>query len=109
MTQEQIKQKAKKIAGVPYGDYYKQRLMAATQMADWLLTNLWISVEDELPELNEDVVIAYTYFGELDYAFSHRTESESVLTGDYGFTVYDKRQKITHWMPIPPLKGGNEK
>jgi hypothetical protein len=60
----------------------------------------WISVEDRLPETNEDVLIyrgkrigclvnVYTYLGnnewEDEYGYWSRTDDES----------------ITHWMPLP--------
>lgn len=62
--------------------------------------NKWISVKDELPEINQDVLICrghrtgdiislYTYIGhdewEDEYGYWSRTDDEG----------------ITHWMPLP--------
>ena len=71
--------------------------------AEWQMNNIWISVEEELPE----------NIGE-DYGFS-----EDVIISNHDFCVgyYDYRTKkwmcrimenleienVTHWMPIPKL------
>ncbi len=71
--------------------------------AEWQMNNIWISVEEELPE----------NIGE-DYGFS-----EDVIISNHAFCVgyYDYRTKkwmcsimenleienVTHWMPIPKL------
>lgn len=66
----------------------------------------WISVEDRLPETNEDVLVyrgkcigylvnVYTYLGnnkwEDEYGYWSRTDSDG----------------ITHWMPLPALPKEN--
>ena len=62
------------------------------------LQNQWISVEEALPERGSLVFIRLDHGG-----YSVRL-----------FTNYDKSfidtkgGKVTHWMPIPPLKGGEE-
>jgi len=77
--------------------------------AEWLLDNLWVSVEDELPPFEEDVIVHYdngrSMYGEIfkhGEMFSHRTEDTYAVKDKYNFCIYCD-EKITHWMPIPKL------
>ena len=67
---------------------------------EYALSNLWTSVDDELPKLDEDVVVYYVSDdGEENYMFSHRTDDEEVLTDKNGFCIYNN-EKITHWQKL---------
>ncbi len=55
------------------------------------LTHQWRSVEDELPPIDEDVVVLYLGFVIAYY------------DGEYWHTTYGKRIRPTHWLPIPSL------
>lgn len=72
-------------------------------MANWLLDNLWISVEDELPPFEEVVIVHYDNGGHMyGEMFSHRTEDDYIIKDKYDFFIYF-HEKITHWMTIPKL------
>lgn len=70
--------------------------------ADFALKNQWISVEEALPEVNELV------FG----CVNDEGTSQAVGVAyydEYGGWHYSDEEEIsliTHWMPIPSLKGG---
>lgn len=74
--------------------------------ANYALSNQWISVEEALPEENVFVFVRGentlgTFFNS-DYIGCN---GDWYLLSNYG-TVPDR--KITHWMPIPSLKGGEK-
>lgn len=80
------------------------------------LRNPWISVEDRLPE-EFQMVIVRMQGGSVDSAIYTNGAFERNLQlkfgmKDNGCTVISWQQKftsnITHWMPIPELKGGEE-
>lgn len=88
-----------------------------TASIDFTLANLWISVEEDLPELSENdygrisvpVLIQGTN-GAITkakyFALSGEVPDEGWLYIDAGFGIIAK-DKVTHWMPIPALlKGG---
>ncbi len=79
--------------------------LAAKQMADWLLQNQWISVDEALPdESGEYFVSNGARFREADYdAELHYWVNEPFLGCKFG------SEDVTHWTPIPELpKGGKE-
>lgn len=113
MTKEQIEQKAMQIAddGIKIiekfnpknpPNFYDGAYHGAIEMSRWLLENLWISVEDELPPFEEEVIVyAICDIGPIQF-FCHRSNNPNVVTDKYGFCVYNN-DKITYWMPIPKL------
>ena len=78
----------------------------------------WISVEDELPKIEEadcewvgsKDVLALLWNGEMSVGRHERDNS----TGDHYWVLYnvDKDHQVTHWMPLPSVehlkKGGKE-
>lgn len=70
--------------------------------AVFALQNQWISVEEALPNYEEDVLVTNDV-GE--YWFSHRTENENVMQDENNFASVNGIFKITHWMPISSLEG----
>lgn len=121
MTKEQIEQKAMQIAndGIKIiekfdpknpPNFYEGAYHGAIEMSRWLLENLWISVEDELPPFEEVVIAHYDssnsrYGAIFEHAemFTHRTEDTYAVKDKYNFCIYCD-EIITHWMPIPKLK-----
>lgn len=108
MTKEQIEKKAEEIAWQTSKHYdpnaCKQEWcqMAAMDMACWLFSHQWVSVEDELPPpMSKCDPIS-------DRVFVH-TSSDCVFVDHYDHYYNEwltaKRDNIdvTHWMPIPPL------
>lgn len=105
MKRKEIEHKAKEIANQwqEPSDYNIAR-DAATEMAEWLLSHQWVSVEDELPprknggDYSDRVIII--------------TEPLIISASCYD---YDRHRwlcgyAVTHWMPIPPLaEEGGEK
>ena len=84
---------------------------AAKKMGEVILNNLWISVEEALPTYDK-AVIGMDYMPELAWddqtiIFVHRSNNPDVVTDKNKFCVYPPRFcKVTHWMEIPSLKGG---
>ena len=58
------------------------------------LASQWVSVEERLPEIGELVVAAYIGFVTATY------------DGEDWYDANDHLIRPTHWLPIPPLKGG---
>ena len=81
-------------------EIYDAAMKAFVTGVEYLLSNLWTSVDDKLPKLDEDVVVYYVSDdGEENYMFSHRTDDEEVLTDKNGFCIYNN-EKITHWQKL---------
>ena len=66
----------------------------------YALSNQWISVEESLPEYEEDVLIAY---GDDEYGLCHRSNSPDVLTDINGFCNYAYKEVLA-WLPIPKFE-----
>lgn len=75
------------------------------------LQNQWISVDEDLPPYDK-AVIGMDYMPELAWddqtiIFVHRSDNPNVVTDKNKFCVYPPRFcKVTHWMEIPSLEGG---
>ena len=63
----------------------------------------WISVDDELPDYEESVLVASSEDTEEIY-FSHRTKRPDVVVENNGFTTFVGAPKITHWQRIKKLE-----
>lgn len=71
------------------------------------LASQWVSVKERLPEEGQEVLL-YDVNSIRHYVIGWRRkkgDNKSMWTLSNGF-VADK--DITHWIPIPPLKGGDE-
>lgn len=109
MTEQAIKQKAREL-GIKYqtpchgvGDCEFEASQAALEMAEWLLDNLWISVEDELPPFDEVVIVhCDDTLNPNDMMLTHRTNDNDIIIDENNFCTYNE-EIITHWMPIPKL------
>lgn len=75
---------------------------ACKEVSNFILSNQWISVEEALPDYEEDVIVTNSYD---DYWFAHRSNNEKVIVDEYGFARTPTVLRITHWMPIPSLEG----
>lgn len=72
--------------------------------ADFALQNQWISVEEALPEFKgnfSDYYIIRTEDGWCDVTMYYRTSEK-----EYWWNF--EKVKVTHWMPIPEIKGGEK-
>ena len=106
MTKKQIEKKAKEMANkyseVGVGSkYHREIYAAAMEMAEWLLSHQWVSVEDELPPQKErysKYVIMRNRIGG-HYIGCYDFEEKLWLNGNLEMIYMD----ITHWMPIPPM------
>ena len=112
MTKEKIEKKAKEIANQwqEPSDYNIAR-DAATEMADWLLSHQWVSVQDELPKKSEPVLIRNKNgsIARATYSKVGRFDTGNVIQDVNAWILIDVGVRIgnsdvTHWMPIPPLK-----
>lgn len=70
--------------------------------ADFALQNQWISVEEALPEEDEQV-IAMSEFGDIE-RMKYHNKAFYHLKG----SIIKDGEKITHWNEIPSLEGGKE-
>lgn len=59
------------------------------------LASQWVSVEERMPEIGELVVAAHIGFVTATY------------DGEDWYDANDHLIRPTHWLPIPPLKGGD--
>lgn len=108
MTREEIEKKAKEL-GIKYqtpchgvGDCEFEARQAATEMGEWLLSHLWVSVDDELPKVGEKVLIKHQYGSQVAARFRYN----EIITSETYWGVNEEMPigaDITHWMPIPPL------
>ena len=100
-----------------YVDEVEAEVLADYLIANGVTVQEWISVDDRLPDDEQEVlVIAHGWGGRLVYVGSHkRVEAQkSWLTGItnkssewslWGW-CYLKEPMVTHWMPLPqPPKG----
>lgn len=77
--------------------------------ANFILRNMWISVDEDLPPYDKPV-IAIEYDPDLPWEeqrilFAHRSENSDVVTDNNKFCVYPPTiMKITHWIPVPYLE-----
>ena len=86
-----------RIEELELGCHYEAGFIAG---AEYALYNQWISVEEALPEYEEDVLIAY---GDDEYDLCHRSNSPDVLTDINGFCNYGYKEVLA-WMPIPKFE-----
>jgi len=83
------------------------------EISIFALQNQWISVEEDLPPYDK-VVIGMDYMPELAWddqtiIFVHRSNNPDVVTDKNKFCVYPPTfRKVTHWMIIPSLEGGEK-
>jgi len=108
MNKKQIEQKAKEISENNYsviGDWKKCE-KSALDMADWLLNNQWVSVEDGLPKTSNGF--------SKDVLCIDNRGCLIVAKYQYGVGWWSRggthwnTNGFTHWMPIPKLKGGEK-
>lgn len=71
------------------------------------LENLWISVDEDLPKDGVDVFVRNEQGKCTSAWYSHDTETWFLACGEIAGddVIYSQ---ITHWMPIPELKGGEK-
>lgn len=82
------------------------KLDAARDGIEWAwehTENLWVSVNDSLPDYEEDILVACEDTPS-EMWFAHRTNREEVVTDSNGFTTWSDDIKITHWQRIEPIK-----
>lgn len=86
---------------------------ACKEIAKYALQNQWISAEEDLPPYDK-AVIGMDYMPELAWddqtiIFVHRSNNPEVVTDKNKFCVYPPSFcKVTHWMEIPQLEGGEK-
>lgn len=73
--------------------------------AEYALSHQWISVEESLPEYEEDVLIAY---GDDEYGLCHRSNNPDILTDINGFCNYAYKEVLA-WLPIPKAETKKER
>lgn len=79
------------------------------EIAAFALQNQWISVEEALPEYEEVVMVIDGTDEDNLPVTAHRSPNKSdVVQDSHEFCLQWIGQKITHWMEIPQLKGGEK-
>lgn len=63
----------------------------------------WIPVIEELPPLEESVLVTSTFDTD-DMYFSHRTERKDVIVDRNLFATYKDAKPITHWQRIKKIQ-----
>ena len=65
----------------------------------------WISVDDRLPELEDNSVLAYFSHGGIDMVHIQSYFSDITAgldsKGNQLYTKWYLSQNVTHWMPLP--------
>jgi hypothetical protein len=62
--------------------------------------NKWISVKDELPDKDQDVLIYRgNHISDMMYVYTYLGNNE--WEDDYGYWSRTDDEGITHWMPLP--------
>lgn len=68
----------------------------------------WISVEDELPELNKKVIIKYNVSPTKELAGCTDFDIDKLILNDKNTWMFDIEQQcgisVTHWLPIYLVK-----
>lgn len=105
--EEQIKAAAKKTTGLfSYRNGHstaEDAFIAGAEWADANQPNPWISVEDRLPEPeNEVIVLAKDKYIDIDQLTDDGEGNYYWWKTDRVVILYEG-DKITHWMPIPEL------
>lgn len=78
------------------------------EITDFVLSHQWISVDEELPQDNKVVFYkALSEKGTKCYGSAYVFNKEWYSDIDSAAQDY-YHYKITHWMPIPEMKGGEE-
>lgn len=86
----------------------------AAKFADEILSNLWISVDESLPELDTNVWImfedGYTFVAYREETGWWRCDGFVCGTKTNGQPMYSSsclvEENPTHWMPIPKIEKG---
>ena len=78
---------------------------SAKKMGEVILNNQWVSVEEALPEekFNDGYQFVFVRIHLYDDTFYYDTDY--IKKGKWEL---HKNQKITHWMEIPSLEGGEK-
>lgn len=90
--------------------HYEDLKTCFVEAAIFALQNQWISVEEALPDKGHEVLVAIlntktnTHF----FGFDAIVDDSLFLRDKNGFTIDVDYHKITHWMFIPQLKGGEQ-
>lgn len=65
-----------------------------------IAVNNWISVEDKLPNKDQDVLIYKgNHIGDMMYVYTYSGNNE--WEDEYGYWSRTDDEGITHWMPLP--------
>ena len=85
----------------------------AQHIHDLTWYNQWISVDEELPPINEDVFVRYEMLypklpTEVGFCVRWRTKDKTVRIDKNQFSIIGDME-ITHWMPIPRIGGEDGK
>lgn len=90
-------------------EWYNAGLIDGLEVAD--NESPWVSVDDRLPDLDENeppfskTVYLTNKEGRVDYGYY---DYDKKRWRSIPLMMYLKNDKVTHWMPIPPLVGGEE-
>lgn len=84
---------------------FKQRGLdkeSCRQAMDYILSNQWISLNEALPD--KDIPNCFVAFRAIDMVLystgSYEKDNDEWYVDGFGFNA-----EVTHWMPIPSLKG----
>ena len=79
--------------------------------AEWMLSHMWISVEEALPELKERVLVAYYGITRISICIMKRIphDSSNPNNPEWHWSLTNNKEDVIAWTPIPEFTegGGN--
>ena len=84
---------------------YNLNHCGALDIAEWVKNQPtvnpyeWISVEDRLPEIQQEILVYRGYHSGLMNTYTYFGNNE--WEDDYGYWGTTDNEGITHWMPLP--------
>ena len=91
------------ISSKPWPDVKAFLAQAYKDGADFALANQWISVDDQLPEIDSDVLVFVPAY----FAYTYRYEVAR-FDGEDWYTTVGEHVRPSRWCPIPQIQLGTE-
>lgn len=74
--------------------------------AEWQLANMWVRVEERLPEYENDVVFIAKTRNRISYHVGFYNSDNTWESGNSIYLGGSTLTKVVAWMPIPEFKKG---
>ena len=72
--------------------------------------NLWISVDESLPEMRKRVLVAYRLFSKISICIMKRIPHDSSDPDNpkWHWSLTNNKEDVLAWMPLPEFKEGGK-